>query len=55
MAVAIAANTACAGLAPALHMSERSGHSIQQPECRSNSAGMRKPSFAGVEVSVRNR
>jgi len=32
----------------------RFGPSIQQPEWRSNSAGMRKPSFAGVEASVRN-
>src|SRR6202795_3558621 len=54
MAVAIAANTACAGLAPQRQLSGRSGQSIQQPECRSNSAGMRKPSFVGVEVSVRN-
>jgi hypothetical protein len=41
-------------LAPERQLSERSGHSIQQPECRSNSAGMRKPSLAGVDVSVRN-
>src|SRR3984957_5805058 len=54
MAAATAANTACAGLAPQRQLSGRSGQSIQQPECRSNSAGMRKPSFAGVEVSVRN-
>src|SRR5580692_10646261 len=54
MAAAIAANTACAGLAPSRQLSVRSGHSIQQPEWRSNSAGMRKPSFAGVEASVRN-
>jgi hypothetical protein len=35
-------------------LSARSGQSIQQPECRSNSAGMRNPSLAGVDVSVRN-
>jgi hypothetical protein len=45
---------ACAGLAPARQLSGRSGQSIQQPECRSNSAGMRKPSRAGNDVSVRN-
>jgi hypothetical protein len=55
IAVATAANAACAGLAPERQLSGRSGHNIQQPECRSNSAGMRKPSFAGVDVSVRNR
>jgi len=54
MAAAMAANTACAGFAPERQLSVRSGHNIQQPECRSNSAGMRKPSFAGVDVSVRN-
>src|ERR1700738_2954159 len=53
-AAAIAANAACAGLAPERQLSGRSGQSIQQPECGSNSAGMRKPSFAGVDVSVRN-
>jgi hypothetical protein len=53
MAAATAANAACAGLAPPRQLSVRSGHSIQQPACRANSAGMRKPSFAGVEVSVR--
>ena len=54
MAAAIAENTACAGLAPARQLSVRSGHSIQQPEWRSNSAGILKPSLDGVEVSVRN-
>jgi hypothetical protein len=54
IAVATAANAACAGLAPLRQISVRAGQSIQQPECRSNSAGMRKPSFAGVDVSVRN-
>src|SRR5580700_8297524 len=54
MAAATAANTACAGLAPPRQLSVRSGQSIQQPVWRSNSAGMRKPSFAGVDVSVRN-
>jgi hypothetical protein len=54
MAAATAANTACAGLAPQRQLSGRSGQSIQQPECRSNSAGMRKPSFAGFEFNVRN-
>ena len=53
IAVATAANAACAGFAPARQLSQRSGHSIQQPECRSYSAGMRNLSRAGVEFKVR--
>jgi hypothetical protein len=52
MAVATAANAACAGFAPRRQLLVRSGHSSQVPECRSNSPGMRKPSAAGVVVSV---
>ena len=33
-------------------MSGRSGQAIQQPACGSNSAGIRKPSSAGVDFSV---
>jgi hypothetical protein len=40
MAAATAVNAACAGFAPARQLSVRSGHNIQQPLCRSNSAGM---------------
>ena len=40
MAVATAANAACAGLAPSRQLLGRSGQSIQQPECGSNSPGM---------------
>ena len=54
MASATAANTAWAGLAPARQLSVRSGQSIQHPACRSNSAGIRKPSRWGVDASVRN-
>ena len=53
MVLAISANAACASLAPLRQLSARSGHSIQHPLCRSNSAGIRKPSFAGVDVNVR--
>src|SRR6267154_6491435 len=54
IAAATAANAACAGFAPSRQLSGRSGHNIQQPEWRSYSAGMRKPSPAGVDVSMRN-
>src|SRR5262245_32435795 len=52
MAVATAANAACAGFAPQRQLLVRSGHSNQVPECGSNSPGMRKPSAAGVVVRV---
>src|SRR5690606_40008667 len=51
MALATAANAAWAGFAPIRQLLGRSGHSIQQSACGSNSAGMRKPSRAGVELS----
>jgi hypothetical protein len=45
--------TACgyAGSAPSRQLSGRSGHSIQQPACRSNSPGIQKPSRKGAEDS----
>ena len=52
IASATAANASCAGLAPQRQLSGRSGQAIQQPACRENSPGMRKPSAAGVEVRV---
>jgi len=52
IAVAIATNNFCAGLAPRRQLSVRSGHNIQQPACGSKSAGMRKPSFRGVDSIV---
>ena len=48
IAAATAANARCAGRAPSRQLSGRSGHSIQQPACGSNSAGIQKPSRAGV-------
>jgi hypothetical protein len=42
----------CAGRAASRQLSARSGHNIQQPACGSNSAGIQKPSAAGVLVSV---
>ena len=48
IAVATAANAACAGLAPSRQLSGRSGQIIQQPSCAAHSAGMWKPSAAGV-------
>jgi len=54
MAVAIAANAACAGLAPERQLSGRSGHSIQQPSAVRIRQACESPSFAGVDVSVRN-
>src|SRR5262245_42625670 len=53
MAAATAAKADCAGLAPSRQLSGRSGQSIQQPACNSNSPGMRKPWRAGVAVRVR--
>ena len=52
IAAATAAKASCAGSAPSRQLSGRSGQAIQQPACGSNSAGIRKPSAAGVESSV---
>ena len=52
IAAATAAKASCAGRAAARQLSGRSGHSIQQPLWGSNSAGIRKPSAAGVDCSV---
>jgi hypothetical protein len=52
IAVATAAKAACAGFAPHRQLLGRSGHNSQQPECCSNSPGMRNPSAAGVVVRV---
>jgi hypothetical protein len=41
IAAATAAKASCAGLPPSRQLSGRSGHSIQQPACGSNSPGMR--------------
>ena len=41
----------CAGAACSRQLSGRRGQSIQHPRCGANSAGMRKPSAAGVESS----
>jgi hypothetical protein len=50
---ATCAKASCAGRAASRQLSGRSGHSIQQPACGSNSPGMRKPSAAGVLASAR--
>ena len=52
IASATAAKASCAGPAPSRQLSGRSGQTIQQPACGSNSPGMRKPSAAGVEAIV---
>ena len=52
IASATAANASCAGPAWSLQMSPRSGQAIQQPACARNSAGIRKPSAAGVLATV---
>src|SRR5688572_6405516 len=52
MAAATSANARCAGCAPSRQLSGRSGQSIQQPACGVNSAGMAKPSAAGVLLMV---
>jgi hypothetical protein len=52
MAVATPTNACCAGRAASRQLSGRSGQSIQQPACGSNSAGIQNPSAAGVLVNV---
>src|SRR5579862_1594326 len=52
IADATAANAPCAGCARMRQLSGRSGQSIQQHRCGASSAGIAKPSRAGVEVRV---
>ena len=52
IALATAAKAACAGAAPSRQLSGRSGQAIQQPAWGSHSAGMWKPSAAGVLSSA---
>src|SRR5689334_2972166 len=52
MAAATSVKARCAGSAPSRQLSGRSGQSIQQPACGAHSAGMEKPSAAGVESCV---
>ena len=52
IALATAANASWAGPAWSLQKSPRSGQAIQQPACARNSAGIRKPSAAGVLATV---
>ena len=52
IASATAAKAPWAGFARRRQLSGRSGHAIQQPRWGSYSAGILKPSAAGVEASV---
>ena len=49
IAAATETNASCAGRAASRQLSARSGQSIQQPACCSNSAGIQNPSASGVE------